>query len=102
MHHTPVHSSWLNKVEAFSSILTRKVLRRGEFDSRDDLVARMLAFTEHRAQTAQPFSGATTPTRRHEPRSPNFCAKRLAVLVEFQPRPVTPPRPPQAQPEVAR
>jgi hypothetical protein len=49
-------TSWLNQVEAFFSILTRKVLRRGEFDSRDDLVARMLAFIEHRNQTAQPFN----------------------------------------------
>ena len=56
VHHTPVHASWLNQVEAFFSILTRKVLRRGEFDSRDDLVARMLAFIEHRNQTAQPFN----------------------------------------------
>jgi hypothetical protein len=29
---------------------------RREFDSRDDLVARMLAFIEHRNQTAQPFN----------------------------------------------
>jgi hypothetical protein len=49
-------TSWLNQVEAFFSILTRKVLRRGEFDSRDDLVARKLAFIEHRNQTAQPFN----------------------------------------------
>lgn len=55
VHHTPVHASWLNQVEAFFSILTRKVLRRGEFTSRDDLVARMLAFIEHRNKTAQPF-----------------------------------------------
>ena len=34
VHHTPVHASWLNQVEAFFSILTRKVLRRGEFASR--------------------------------------------------------------------
>ena len=32
VHHTPVHASWLNQVEALFSILTRKVLRRGEFD----------------------------------------------------------------------
>ena len=55
VHHTPVHASWLNQVEAFFSILTRKVLRRGEFSSRDDLVARMLAFIEHRNTTAKPF-----------------------------------------------
>lgn len=58
VHHTPVHASWLNQVEAFFSILTRKVLRRGEFASRDDLVNRMLAFIEHRNQTAQPFKWA--------------------------------------------
>jgi transposase len=55
VHHTPVHASWLNQVEAFFSILTRKILKRGEFDSRDDLVARMLAFIEHRNTTAKPF-----------------------------------------------
>lgn len=26
VHHTPVHASWLNQVEAFFSILTRKLL----------------------------------------------------------------------------
>jgi len=55
VHHTPVHASWLNQVEAFFSILTRKLLRRGEFDSRDDLVASMLGFIEHHAKTAKPF-----------------------------------------------
>jgi len=55
VHHTPVHASWLNQVESFFSILTRKVLRRGDFASREDLVARMLAFIEHRNTTATPF-----------------------------------------------
>ena len=55
VHHTPVHASWLNQVEAFFSILTRKVLRRGEFDSRQDLVTKMLAFIEHHSETATPF-----------------------------------------------
>ena len=55
VHHTPVHASWLNQVESFFSILTRKVLRRGEFDSRTDLVQRMLDFIEHRNTTATPF-----------------------------------------------
>jgi transposase len=39
VHHTPVHASWLNQVEAFFSILTRKVLKLGEFNSRDEVVA---------------------------------------------------------------
>ena len=55
VHHTPVHASWLNQVEAFFSILTRKVLRRGEFASRAELVAKMMNFIEHRNTTAAPF-----------------------------------------------
>jgi transposase len=63
VHNTPVHASWLNQVEAFFSILTRKVLRRGEFDSRADLVQRMLAFIEHRNTTATPFKWVYNATR---------------------------------------
>jgi transposase len=55
VHHTPVHASWLNQIEAFFSILTRKVLRRGEFASRQDLVDKMLAFIEHHSTTASAF-----------------------------------------------
>jgi len=55
VHHTPAHASWLNQVECFFSILTRKVLRRGEFSSREDLVQKMLAFVEHHSETAKPF-----------------------------------------------
>jgi hypothetical protein len=54
-HRKPVHASWLNQVECFFSILTWKVLRRGEFDSRQDLVDKMLAFIEARNATAEPF-----------------------------------------------
>lgn len=55
VHHTPAHASWLNQVECFFSILTRKLLRRGEFSSREDLVAKMLAFVAHHSETAKPF-----------------------------------------------
>jgi transposase len=55
VHHTPAHASWLNQVECFFSILTRKVLRRGEFTSRDDLVEKMLNFIEHHSKSAKPF-----------------------------------------------
>ncbi len=63
VHHTPVHASWLNQVESFFSILTRKVLRRGEFASRTDLVQRMLAFIKHSNQTATPFKWVYNATR---------------------------------------
>lgn len=32
-HYTPFHASWLNQIETFFSILTRRVLRYGEFKS---------------------------------------------------------------------
>ncbi len=63
IHHTPVHASWLNQVEAFFSILTRKVLRRGDFASRDDLVTKMLNFIEHRNNTVSPFKWVYDATR---------------------------------------
>jgi transposase len=55
VHHTPIHASWLNQVEAFFSILTRKLLRRGEFSSRQDLVDKMMAFINQHSETATPF-----------------------------------------------
>lgn len=55
VHHTPPHASWLNQVELFFSILTRRLLRRGEFDSRDDLIARMMTFIADYDATAKPF-----------------------------------------------
>lgn len=56
VHHTPAHASWLNQVEAFFSILTRKLLRRGEFDSRQDLVDQIMAFIADHDHTATPFN----------------------------------------------
>jgi transposase len=35
--YTPKHASWLNMVEPWLGVLTRWMLRRGEFASRDDL-----------------------------------------------------------------
>lgn len=54
-HYTPNHSSWLNQIEIWLSILTRKLLRRGSFTSIDDLTSRVLAFIDHDNRTAKPF-----------------------------------------------
>ncbi|WP_329575268.1 transposase [Kitasatospora sp. NBC_01250] len=54
IHHTPDHASWLNQVELFFSTLTRRLLRRGQFASRDELAAAIdtfvLAYDEHDAK----------------------------------------------------
>jgi transposase len=55
-HYTPKHSSWLNQIEIWLSILTRKLLQRGSFVSVDDLTARVLAFIAyHNRSLAKPF-----------------------------------------------
>jgi transposase len=53
--HTPAHASWLNQVELFFSILTRRLLRRGEFASRQDLADKIMNFIEVYDRTAKPF-----------------------------------------------
>jgi transposase len=54
-HYTPTHASWLNQVELFFSILARRLLKRGEFTSVEDLVAKVMAFITDYNRTARPF-----------------------------------------------
>jgi transposase len=54
-HYTPSHASWLNQVELFFSILARRLLKRGEFRSVEDLVAKVMAFIADDNRTARPF-----------------------------------------------
>jgi transposase len=55
LHYTPTHASWLNQVELFFSFLERRLLRRGEFDSVDDLTRRVIAFINDYNRRAAPF-----------------------------------------------
>lgn len=55
LHLTPTHASWLNQVELFFSILQRRLLRRGEFSSVDDLARRIIAFINDYNRRAAPF-----------------------------------------------
>jgi DDE superfamily endonuclease len=54
-HYTPVHSSWLNQIELWLSILTRKVLKRGSFVSIAAVRTAVLAFIAYYNRTATPF-----------------------------------------------
>jgi transposase len=55
-HYTPKHASWMNQIEIWLSILVRKVLKRGNFTSVKDLVAKVLAFVNYYNRTmAKPF-----------------------------------------------
>lgn len=55
-HYTPKHASWMNQVEIWLSILVRKVIKRGNFTSVQDLKRKVLAFIEYYNRTmAKPF-----------------------------------------------
>ena len=55
MHFTPTGCSWLNLVEVFFSIITRKAIRRGSFTSVTELVAAIDAFIASYNTDCQPF-----------------------------------------------
>jgi transposase len=57
---TPTHASWLNQVEIFFSILQRRVIKHGVFETEADLATQMLAFVEHYNLTAKPFQWTYT------------------------------------------
>lgn len=54
--YTPKHTSWLNQIEIWFSILVRRLLTRGSFTSTDELRERILAFIDYFNKTmAKPF-----------------------------------------------
>jgi len=54
--YTPRHASWLNQVEIWFSILSRRALKRASFDSLDALEKRLTDFIEYfNAVLAKPF-----------------------------------------------
>lgn len=54
--YTPKHTSWLNQIELWFSILARRLLKRGDFISVEDLGQQILLFIEYFNRTkAKPF-----------------------------------------------
>lgn len=52
----PKHTSWLNQIECWFSILMRRLLKRGSFTSTDDLKQQILNFISYFNRTlAKPF-----------------------------------------------
>jgi transposase len=55
---TPKHASWLDMAELWFGVLSRALLRRGEFTSRADLAAKITDFTIRYNRTARPWKWA--------------------------------------------
>jgi len=61
LYYTPKHASWMNQVEIWLSILVRKLLKRGNFPSLDDLRDQILAFIAYYNRTmAKPIKWTYT------------------------------------------
>lgn len=57
----PKHTSWLNQIEIWFSILVRRVIKRGDFKSVTDLREKILAFIDYFNRTmAKPFKWTFT------------------------------------------
>ncbi len=54
-HYTPTHASWLNQVEVWFSILSRKALKKASFTSTMQVRERIDAFTKAYNKDAAPF-----------------------------------------------
>ena len=53
--HTPVHTSWLNQVEVYFSVVERKVLTPNDFRSLVELEEPMIRFQNYYQVAAKPY-----------------------------------------------
>ena len=53
--HLPIHASWLNQIEIYFSIVTRKVLTPNDFSSRLEVKERLFGFQKRYQEVAEPF-----------------------------------------------
>lgn len=60
-HFTPTGASWLNMVEAWFSILTRKSVRRGSFDTVRALIKHIERYIDHWNEHPTPFVWTKEP-----------------------------------------
>jgi transposase len=60
LHFTPTSSSWLNVVEGWFSILTTRRLKKGVFNSLDDLITAIETWAEHWNDDPTPFEWKKT------------------------------------------
>ena len=60
-----MHSSWLNQVEIYFSVVQRKVLTPNDFRDTAEVETRLLALQQHYEQIATPFEWKFTKADLH-------------------------------------
>lgn len=56
LHYTPTHASWLNQIEIWFGILSRRIIRRGIFRSKQELIEKIISFISNYNTDAHPFA----------------------------------------------
>ncbi len=83
----PKHSSWLNQIEIIFGIINRRVLRRGSFTSKRDLIEKLRRFITYFNETiAKPMNWTYTgrPTRNTPTQRPRTWRERRATEKTWQ------------------
>jgi transposase len=80
--YTPKHASWLDMAELWFSVLTRGLLRRGEFTSRADLTEKITSFTIRYNRTARPWTWTYDAHDDHERYLARHGPQQAAATVE--------------------
>ncbi len=60
LHFTPTYASWLNQVEIWFNIITRRAIRRGSFRKVKELIQRIERYTDKWNANAHPFGWTAT------------------------------------------
>ncbi len=60
VHFTPTYSSWLNQVEIWFSLISRKAIRRGSFRSTKELIKKIDEFVQKHNGSCKPFVWTAT------------------------------------------
>jgi transposase len=60
LHYTPTYSSWLNQVERWFGLITRRAIRRGSFRNVKELVRRIDAYVTQHNRHPTPFLWTAT------------------------------------------
>lgn len=55
-HFTPTHASWLNQIEIWFAILQQQAIRRGSFETTEDLGEKLMTFINEYNKRAKPFA----------------------------------------------
>ena len=81
MHFIPTHSSWLNQVEGWFSILTEKQLKRGSHHSVQELEAAIYQFLDAHNENPSPFKWVKTADEILA-KVARYCADTIAAHTE--------------------